>query len=71
VYCQFQNKNKFNNKINLEKTNGICVPYEYDSNLLKEKLNNYHIIIDGETQWKTLFSKTCQRVVDCCKFLID
>ncbi len=69
IYCQFQNKNKFNNELDLEKTTGICVPYEYDVNLLKEKLNEYSIIIDGKTHWSTLFSTTCQRVVDSCKYV--
>ncbi len=69
IYCQFRNKNKFNKEIDIDKTTGLCVPYEYDVKLLKEKLNKFGIIIDGKLQWSKLFSTTCTRVVNSCKFL--
>lgn len=67
MYCSFKNKNKFINNLDMEKTNGICVPYEYDIEKLKEIMKQYSIEVDVRTHWSKLFSTTCQRVVDVCK----
>ncbi len=67
IYCRFTNKHKFKDILDIEKTNGICVPYSYDVELLKLKLKEYSIELDSKTQWSKMFSTTCQRVCDICK----
>ena len=51
------------------KTKGICVPYEYDSNILKEKLDAYNIKIDVKTQWDKLITTTVKRVINLSRIL--
>jgi hypothetical protein len=64
IYCKFG--------INFGKDiNGICVPYTYDKELLKEKLEANKIIIDENKQWETLLTTTCKRVLDLVKTLKD
>ena len=68
IYCRFRNKSLFSG-IDLEKTSGICVPYEYDSNKLQQLMNQYGITIDKKTHWSKLFSTTCDRVIQSCNNL--
>jgi len=56
VYCKF-GKN-FGKDVN-----GICVPYSYDEEVLKEKFEINKIIVDKNKQWETLLTTTCHRVI--------
>ncbi|MFW6025773.1 MAG: DNA polymerase domain-containing protein [Candidatus Woesearchaeota archaeon] len=69
IYTKFQSLNEFKDLgINTKNINGICVPYEYNPEKLKEKLNQYGITIDGHRQWNDkIFIKICQRVADLAK----
>jgi len=67
IYCIFRKPKIFS--IDISKTNGICIPYSYDKELLKNKFDEFGIEIDKETQWNKLFTTTCQRVVDLVKSL--
>ena len=67
IYCKFKNKHKFKDKLDIEKTNGINVPYEYDKEKLKEYMSRYSIEVDIKTHWSKIFSKTCERVIHACK----
>ncbi len=67
IYCIFRKPKMFS--IDISKTNGICIPYSYDKELLKNKFDEFGIEIDKKTQWNKLFTTTCQRVVDLVKSL--
>lgn len=67
IYCILKNKNIFKDKIDVEKTKTICVPYKYDINLLKEQMEKHQIIIDSDKQWSTIYNKTCQRIQQLTK----
>lgn len=66
IYCTFKNPKLFG-QLNISKTNGICVPYSYDIETLKQKLEQFQIEIDRTTQWDKLFSTTASRIVDLIK----
>jgi hypothetical protein len=48
---------------------GICIPYSYNIELLKEKFQTFNIQIDVNTQWSKLFNITCERVINTIKKL--
>lgn len=48
---------------------GICIPYSYNIELLKEKFQTFNIQIDTNTQWSKLFNITCERVINTIKKL--
>lgn len=52
-----------------DKTNGICIPYEYDKDVMREKFQAHKINIDIEKQWNTLITTTCKRVFNLAKKL--
>ena len=62
LYCKFGNNYGPN-------VNGICVPYEYDKEMLKEKFQAHKIVVDEDKQWNTLITTTCKRVFDLAKKL--
>jgi len=47
--------------------NGICLPYEFNTELVKEKFNIFKIKIDRKLHWSKVYNKTCERVVDLLK----
>jgi hypothetical protein len=47
--------------------NGICVPYEFNKEILQEKFNIFRIKIDKKLHWDTLYNTTCQRVINVIK----
>jgi len=62
IYCKFG--------INYgDGINGVCIPYDYDKNLIKEQFQAHKIIIDENKQWNTLITTTCKRVFDLAKKL--
>lgn len=66
IYCTFKAPKLFTN-FDMTKINGICVPYVYDKDMLKQKLNDFQIEIDRQTQWDRIFSTTCGRIVELIK----
>jgi len=48
---------------------GICIPYSYNIDLIKEKFQTFNIQIDSKTQWSKLFNITCERVIETIKKL--
>jgi hypothetical protein len=71
IYCKFHDTRTLNlSGIDTDKLNGIVVPYSYDKDKLRDAMAKYKIIIDRQTQWDTLYSKTCQRLTELVK-LID
>jgi len=62
IYCKFASDPGPN-------INGVCVPYEYDKELLKEKFIANKIVVDENKQWNTLITTTCKRVFDLAKKL--
>lgn len=69
IYCNFRNTKTLHDLPNLEKTKGICVPFSYNKELVKAKLEEFQIEIDRKTQFEKIFSTTCQRVVDLVRQL--
>jgi len=72
VYCIFKNKNLFKKITGIEdisKLNGICIPYKYDLEFLKNKFNEFDIEIDTKVHWDTIFNKTCFRTKNLIKRL--
>ena len=65
IYCFFTNSNSIPGFPTGSK--GICVPYDYDKDILKEKMQQFGITIDKDTQWNKLYTTTCHRVVDLAK----
>lgn len=65
IYTKFHTPSKLKGieNINLKKINGICVPYNYDENMLQQKLNEFGISIDIESQWNKLYTTTCDRII--------
>ena len=68
IYCSFKNPNLFTN-IDMSKINGICIPYVYDKELIKNIFKKYQIEIDRPTQWAKLFTTTCERIINLVKFV--
>lgn len=66
IYGLFKNA-QFGENIDIKNTNGICVPYEYDVNHVKERLTANGIYPDSNTQWDKILSTTCQRVIQLAK----
>ena len=66
IYCIFRNSKLFTN-VDMSKVNGIVVPYIYDKDLLREKMKQFMIEIDRETQWSKLFTTTCDRIINLVK----
>lgn len=52
---------------NFKNINGICLPYEFNKDLIKEKFDIHKINIDINTHWSKLYNTTCQRVIDIIK----
>lgn len=71
VYCKFKNPTLFatkNGDIDLKNLNSIAVPYEYDTEFLKKKMNDYGVIVDSKTHWeKCIFTTTCYKIIQMIK----
>ena len=46
---------------------GICLPYEFNVDTVREKFKIFHINIDRKTHWTKVYNKTCERVVNITK----
>ncbi len=66
IYCSFKNPKLFG-QLDISKTNGLCIPHSYDKELIRQKMEQFKIEIDRTTQWNTLFSTTCGRIVELIK----
>jgi len=68
IYCLFRNAPMLKTLgIEQKDLKGICVPYEYDAELLKTRMYEYNIVLDENTQWKKLYTTTVDRVVNLVK----
>ena len=68
IYCKFGDISKFKSlDIDLKKLNAIAIPYNYSPELIKDKFNEFNIILDQDEQWNRVYTTTCQRVVDLVK----
>lgn len=68
IYCKFGNLDLFKSlNIDLKKINSIVIPYNYSSDLVKEKFEEYKIVLDTEMQWGRVFTTTCNRIVELVK----
>ncbi len=68
VYCQFHAPGPL--KMATEgdmRSPGICVPYEYDVDLLRQKMEQFQISVDQNLHWSKLFTTTAQRIVDLAR----
>lgn len=64
------NKSKsiyFLNNINIDLINYMVIPYNYDINLIKNKLNEYNILIDKEKLWNISLTKITKTIIDILK----
>lgn len=66
IYCRFQNTLKLKALQDIE-FKGITVPFVYNHLDLQEKMKQFGIEIDGDKHWDTLFTTTCQRVIEVVK----
>jgi len=68
LYCKFGNIPKLKaSGVDLTKINAISIPYNYSSDVLKEKFQEYSITIDTNKQWERVYTTTVQRIVDLVK----
>lgn len=71
IYIKFGNLNHFKTlDVEVSKLNGIAIPFNYSPEKIKEKFQQFSIIIDREKQWERIFTTTCQRLVDLVKMEI-
>jgi len=47
--------------------NGICLPYEFNVDIVREKFKIFKINIDRKLHWSKVYNKTCERVVHVLK----
>lgn len=67
LYCNFNDHNIIKKSVGEMKSPGICVPYEYDLNFIKNKMEEAQIFVDQKLHWDKLFTTTCHRVIDLAK----
>jgi hypothetical protein len=61
LYIKSVNIGEFKNSV------GICIPYSFNIDILKEKFKIFNIEIDMKTQWSKIFNTTCERVIKIIK----
>ncbi len=69
IYCEFLNKSKFSKFQNMEKTRGVCIPYNHISDDIKTLFKNNQIKINTKEQWERIFTTTCHRILNVCQQL--
>jgi hypothetical protein len=67
LYCRFNDSSIIKKAADEMKSPGICVPYEYDTELVKSKMEQAQIFVDQKLHWEKLFTTTCHRVIDLAK----
>lgn len=68
INCEFGDMNIFNGlDFDPNKCKGICIPYIYDRNIIKQKFEENKIFINSQKQWEVIFNKICNRIVDLSK----
>jgi hypothetical protein len=67
LYCNFNDHNIIKRAVGEMKSPGICVPYEYNTEVIKDKMEQAQIFVDQKLQWEKLFTTTCHRVIDLAK----
>lgn len=65
IYCKFGNISKFK-QIGLEEKyiKAVSIPYNYNSDSIRECFTKYNITIDIAAQWDRIYTTTCQRIVE-------
>jgi hypothetical protein len=68
IYCKFHDMQKFK-KLGLDEKyiKAVSVPYNYNSEFVKNWFTEYKIEIDFNAQWERVYTTTCQRIVDLVK----
>jgi len=70
-YCQFKNPNIFTQydaNIDLKNLNMLAVPYNYNTEFLKEKMEAFNIEFDVQEHWdRCIFTTTCHKVIQTVK----
>jgi DNA polymerase elongation subunit (family B) len=61
LYIKSVNIGAFKNSV------GICIPYSFNIDILREKFKIFNIEIDVKTQWSKIFNTTCERVIKIIK----
>lgn len=51
----------------IENLNGISVPYKFNPELLKEKMEEYQFSLNVDLQWGTVYNTTCNRLYELVK----
>lgn len=67
LYCRFNDTNVIRRAVGEMKSPGICVPYDYDVESVKAKMEQAQIFVDQKLHWEKLFTTTCHRVIDLAK----
>lgn len=67
LYCNFNDTNIIKRSVGEMKSPGLCVPYEYDIETIKAKMEQAQIYVDQKLHWEKLFTTTCRRVIDLAK----
>lgn len=68
IHCRFNNPAVLRAaNVDEMKSPGICVPYEYDINIIKERMEQSQINIEQKVHWDKLFTTACRRIIDLAK----
>lgn len=68
IHCRFNNQTVLKSAGTPEmKSPGICVPYEYDIDIVKNKMEQSQIYVDPKVHWDKLFTTACRRIVELAK----
>lgn len=68
VYCKFRDLSKFASiGIETRLVKAVCFPQNFPQDIIKQKFQEYQIILDKEEQWNRIYTTTCQRIVDLVK----
>lgn len=66
IYTLFTNQ-ELGKVVDLKSTKGITVPYDYNPELIGEKMSQFGIKINHDEHWNKIFTTTCNRVVELAK----
>jgi len=68
IHCRFNNPAIIRSAgVHDMKSPGLCVPYEYDVNTIKQKMEQSQITIEQKLHWDKLFTTACRRIIDLAK----
>jgi len=68
IHCRFNNPSLIRPSGVIQmKSPGICVPYEYDIPMIKQKMEQFQITVEQKIHWDKLFTTACRRIIDLAK----